>query len=158
MRFPIRVDRRFGWLLLPWGVRGDNAGVVLGEGTDAGMSARFGFFSMSTPLSNMIRWEISGPYRWFVALGVRRSVRGGDVTFGGSTHGGVRMDFAERVRWAIFRVPALYVTVDDLEGFAAELERRGIPGRDARSSSLQGRAISVAHWAKSARRGEAGKM
>jgi hypothetical protein len=32
-----------------------------------------------------------------------------------------------------FRLPALYLGVEDLEGLAAELERRGIPGEDART-------------------------
>ena len=30
------------------------------------------------------------------------------------------------------RVPALYLTVDDLEGFAAALAKRGLPGTDTR--------------------------
>ena len=30
------------------------------------------------------------------------------------------------------RVPALYLTVDDLEGFAAALTRVGLPGTDTR--------------------------
>jgi hypothetical protein len=43
------------------------------------------------------------------------------------------MDLRTPVHWTIFDVPALYVGVDDLEGFAAELQARGIPGHDARS-------------------------
>ncbi len=128
VRYPIRIDRRHRWLLLPWGVRDATAEVRLEGGQ---MIARFGRATMQTPISNILSWEISGPYRWFTALGVRRSVRHGDFTFGGSAHGGVRMDFRERVRWSVFRVPALYVTVDDLEAFAAELSSRGIPGRSA---------------------------
>ena len=59
------------------------------------------------------------------------SLRRGDITFGGSHHGGVRIEFGRRVRVGPFRVPALYVTVD-LEGFAAALTERGIHGFDAR--------------------------
>lgn len=132
VRYPIRIDRRHRWMLMPWGLRDGTAEVRL-EGGE--MLARFGRATMHTPLSNIVSWEISGPYRWFMALGVRRSVRHGDVTFGGSPHGGVRMDFREPVRWSIFRVPALYVTVDDLEGFAAELSARGIPGADIRGAA-----------------------
>lgn len=135
IRYPIRIDQRLRRLLLPWGVRDDNAEVRL-EGGE--MVARFGRATIRTPISNIVRWEISGPYRWFTALGVRRSVRGGDFTFGGSAHGGLRMDFRERVRWTLFRVPALYVTLDHLEGFAAELTRRGIPGRDVRQGRTAG--------------------
>jgi hypothetical protein len=126
--YPLRLGPRQRWLLLPWGVRPGNAWVRL---EDDQLVARFGFFSLRTPLANSVRWEISGPYRWFMALGVRRSVRGGDVTFGSSDHGGVRLDFREPVRFArLLKPPALYLTVDDLEGFAAELERHGIPGSD----------------------------
>ncbi|CAN5528387.1 hypothetical protein BH20CHL6_BH20CHL6_15610 [soil metagenome] len=127
---PLRLGRRQRWLLLPFGVRPGNACVRL---DDEALLARFGFFSLRTPIANIVRWEISGPYRWFMALGVRRSVRGGDVTFGSSAHGGVRLDFREPVRFArLLKPPALYLTADDLEGFAAALARRGIPGADAR--------------------------
>ncbi len=40
--------------------------------------------------------------------------------------------FASRVRALGLSVPALYVTVEDLEGFAAALAARSIPGVDAR--------------------------
>ncbi len=127
--YPLRLGSRQRWLLLPWGVRRGNAWVRLDQHR---LLARFGFFRLDTRIANIVNWEISGPYRWFSALGVRRSVRGGDVTFGSSDHGGVRLDFREPVRFArLLKPPALYLTVDDLEGFAAELERRGIPGNDA---------------------------
>lgn len=129
-RFPIRIERRSRLLLRLFGVRADRSAVILEAGQ---LVARFGFSVMRTPLSNVAGWRIEGPFRWLTAIGVRRSVRHGDVTFGGSTHGGVRLDFRDRVRWNVFRVPALYVTVDDLEGFASELTRLGIEGTDART-------------------------
>ncbi len=128
--FPLRLGARQRWLLLPWGVRPGKAWVRL---EDEQLIARFGFFRLRTPLANIARWDIKGPYRWFTALGVRRGIRRADVTFGSSDHGGVRLTFREPVPFARFlRPPALSLTVDDLEGFAAELERRGIPGTDAR--------------------------
>jgi len=54
------------------------------------------------------------------------------VTFGGSPRGGVRVDFRDPVRLGPLRVPALYVTVEDLDGLAAVLAEHGIPGEDAR--------------------------
>lgn len=132
MRFPIRIDRRFRWLLLLFGVRERNAYVDL-DGHQ--LIARFGFYGVRTPISNIERWEISGPYRSLTALGVRRGIRRGDVTFGGSAHGGVRVDFHNPPRWfGVFHPPAFYFTLDDLDGFAAELTRRGIPGRNVRKS------------------------
>jgi len=111
-----------------FGVRADNAWVEL----DGDLDVRFGWYRFRTPFANVATWRIEGPWRWITAIGVRRSVRHGDVTFGGSPHGGVRIDFREPVRWGPFRVPAVYLPADDLDAFAAELERRGIEGRDAR--------------------------
>ena len=66
------------------------------------------------------------------AIGVRLSIRHHDLTFGGTNWGGVRVDFKEPVaRWGI-HIPALYLTVDDLEGFAAALAERGLSGDDPR--------------------------
>ena len=96
------------------------------------MEARFGRFRAVTPLSNIAGWRIEGPWAWITAIGVRMSIRHRDITFGGSPHGGVRLDFVDRVPVARFWVPALYVTVDDLEGFAAAVAERGLPGVDAR--------------------------
>jgi hypothetical protein len=123
-RFPIRLGARSRPLLRLFGVRGpDDAWVEL---RDDALEARFGRAHATTALANISGW------RWITAIGVRRSLRHGDVTFGGSPHGGVRLDFRERVRVAPFDVPALYVTVDDLEGLAAALTERGISGVDAR--------------------------
>ena len=126
--FPIRLGRRSLPLLRVFGVRPGNAFVVVDDDLDA----RFGFFRIRTPLGNVVGWRIEGPWRWITAIGVRRSVRHGDLTFGGSARGGVRVDFRDPVRSGRFRIPALYMTVEDLEGLGAALEARGIPGSDAR--------------------------
>lgn len=127
-RFPIRVEPRYRWLLRVFGVTPANAYVDLGER----LEARFGWSHVTTPVSNCTSWSIEGPWLAITALGVRRSIRNGDLTFGGSPRGGVRVDFRERVPYWRFRIPALYLTVEDLEGFAAALSERGIPGQDKR--------------------------
>ncbi len=128
-RFPIRLGARSRPLLrLLFGVTEENAYVELGHELDA----RFGWFRLRAPLANVKSWRTEGPWRWLTAIGVRRSIRHGDLTFGGNHEGGVRLDFREPVRWLIFRVPALYVTVADMEAFAAALTARGIPGEDTR--------------------------
>ena len=133
-RFPIRVGRRSRWLLrILFGVRADDSWVDLGDGPDGELEIRFGWSGFRTPMTNLASWRIEGPFRWITAIGVRRSLRHGDVTFGGSHHGGVRIDFRTPVHWTIFDVPAIYVPADDLAGLAAELERRGIAGRDGRT-------------------------
>ena len=127
-QFPFRIGQRSRALLRLFGVRTGNAFVVVDEELDA----HFGFFRIHTPVTNIVSWRIEGPWHWITAIGVRRSVRHGDVTFGGSHRGGVRVDFRDTVRLGRLRVPALYVTVEDLEGLAATLAARGIPGEDAR--------------------------
>lgn len=95
-------------------------------------STRFGFYRVRSPLSNLASWRIEGPWLWITAIGVRASLRHRDVTFGGSHRGGVRVDFNDSGRFGFLRIPALYVTVEDLEDFAAALAERGIRGVDAR--------------------------
>jgi len=126
--FPIRVGRRSRPFLRLFGVRAGNALVELGDDFDA----HFGRFRLRTSLANIVSWRIEGPWLWITAIGVRLSIRHRDLTFGGSPRGGVRVDFREPVRMGPIRVPALYVTVEDLEGLAAALAERGIPGEDAR--------------------------
>jgi hypothetical protein len=128
-RFPIRVDPRYRLLLRIFGVRPENAWVDLGET----LEANFGWSHISTPVSNCASWAIEGPWRAITALGVRMSVRHRDITFGGTPRGGVRIDFREPPRYGWFRPPALYLTMEDLEGFAAALSARGIPGEDRRA-------------------------
>jgi len=131
VRFPIRLGARSRPLLRLFGARPDNSYVEL----DTGFDARFGNFSARTPFDNIVSWRIEGPWRWITAIGVRRSIRHADLTFGGNQRGGVRVDFREPVRSAGMRVPALYVTVEDMEGLGAALAARGIRGEDARKSS-----------------------
>ena len=127
-RFPIRLGSRSRPLLLLFGATPGNSYVDLDDELDA----HFGFFRIGTPVANVARWQIEGPWSPITALGVRLSWRQGDVTFGGNASGGVRLDFREPVNFGPLRPPALYVTVADLTGFGAALTERGIPGEDAR--------------------------
>jgi len=130
-RFPIRLGARSRPLLRLFGARPDNSYVDV----DADFDARFGRFRVTTPFDNIASWRIEGPWRWITAVGVRRSVRHGDVTFGGNHRGGVRVDFREPVRLSRLHVPALYVTVEDMEGLGGALAARGIPGEDVRKGA-----------------------
>jgi hypothetical protein len=130
-RFPIRIGRRSRPLLLLFGVRQGNAFVDLGRDVDV----RFGFFRVTTPVTNISRWRMEGPWHWITAIGVRNGIRHGDVAFDGTHTGGVRMDLAEPITFGPLRRSAIYVTVDDLEGFAAALAALGIQGVDARTGA-----------------------
>ncbi len=129
LRFPIRIGQRSRGFIRLWTARPESAYVEVNDELDV----HFGRLRLQTPIANIASWRIEGPFRWITAIGVRRSVRHGDVSFAGSPHGGVRIDFKERVPWGFMRVPAIYVGVDDLAGLAAELARRGIAGTDARA-------------------------
>jgi hypothetical protein len=127
-RFPIRIGRRSRWFIrLFFTATPETAYAELADD----LVIRFGKFRLGTPLSNLASWRIEGPWHWITAIGIRRSVRHADVSFAGSPHGGVRIDFRDQVRWGPLKVPAVYVGADDLEGFAAALAARGIPGLDA---------------------------
>lgn len=127
-RFPIKVGSKSRPLLLLFGVRPGNAYVDLNTDLDA----HFGFYRMRTPVANIYRWRLEGPWKWLTAIGVRMGIRHRDLTFGGNHHGGVRLDFREPVRWGPLTIPTFYVTVADMEGLAAALTERGIAGEDAR--------------------------
>jgi hypothetical protein len=141
-RFPIRIEPRYAWILRIFGATPARSYVDLGETVDA----VFGWSRVTTPVANISRWSIEGPWSPLTALGVRMSIRHRDLTFAGTARGGVRVDFRVRVPYWRFRLPALYVTVEDLEGFAAALSELGIPGEDRRkgrqAASGQARSAS----------------
>jgi hypothetical protein len=131
-RHAIRVGRRSRLLLrIAFGVTPDRAWAAIADGW---ITVRFGRWELRVPVANVARWRIEGPWRWVTAIGVRRSVRHGDVSFAGSPHGGVRLDFRAPVRWGILSVPAIYVGADDLDAFAAAVAALGIRGEDARTA------------------------
>ncbi len=127
-RWPIRLGRKSKPILLLFGARESNAYVDLGDD----LEAHFGFFRMSMPVSNIARWRIEGPWSWFTAIGVRRGIFKGDVSFDGNHIAGVRLDFKRPVKWGPFNVPTLYVTVAEPAGFTQALTSHGIDGEDAR--------------------------
>ncbi len=128
--FPFRIGARSRlFLRLLYGVRPGRQAVEV----DREVQVRFGYFTFSVAVADISAWRIEGPWRWITAIGIRRSIRCADVTFAGSPRGGVRLDFREPVRWGPLAVPAIYLGVEDLEGFAAMLEGHGVPGVDART-------------------------
>lgn len=131
-KYPIAIEPRFRLLLrVLFGVTSERAWVELSEDQ---LTARFGWYTFAVPIDQITSCSIEGPWRWITAIGVRRSIRHGDVSFAGGTCGGVRLDLRAPVKWTIFRVPAFYVGVADLAGFAAALSTLGIPGDDAREA------------------------
>lgn len=127
-RFAFRHDRRFTVPLRALGVGPDTAWV---EVDDTTLRVRFGRLGLRTPIDNVAGVELTGPYRWYRAIGPRLSLADGGVTFGTSTHGGVCIRFQESVPALLgrrFRHPGATVTVDDPPELARTLEERGGPG------------------------------
>ena len=130
VRFPIRIGPRSRALVRLFGATPQTAYAEVGDD----LEIRFGWFRIETPVANIARYRVEGPFTWIKAIGVRRSFRGGDVSFCGSAHGAVRIDLKDPVPWGPLKVPAVWAGADDLDGLAAELARRGIHGEDVRRS------------------------
>ncbi len=136
----MRLGRRSRPLLRLFGVRGVEDAFV--DVDDDSLTARFGWGHVAVPLSNIAGWRIEGPWAWITAIGIRMSIRHADLSFAGSPRGGVRLDFKQGVPYGPLRpMPALYVGVEDLEGLAALLSERGIPGVDARTDKSPGEPV-----------------
>lgn len=125
VQFAFSFDPRFRVPLALAGVTPGHAHVTV---TRTRLLARFGPWSVDTPLDNVAGVCVTGPYRWFKAIGPRGSFADRGATFGSTTRGGVCVRFHEPVRalepLGILRHPGLTMTVDDPEALAALLRRR----------------------------------
>ena len=129
--FEIQRDSRYRIpLRLFWGVTPERAWASL---DDEHLIARLGWWEITIPTPEISAWRIEGPWRTITALGVRRSLRHGDISFAGSSRGGVTLDLRTPVKWTVFQVSTFSVGVEDLEGLAECLGELGIPGEDARN-------------------------
>ena len=133
--FPLRSAIPWRWPLRVIGVRPGAAKVDLNA--DGSLVATFGRLRVETPIANVCGYRLTGPYRWWKAIGPRGSLADHGFTFGSSTHGGVCLCFRDWVSSPYVRggqLEALTLTVDDVEGLARALEARGISGEDQRRS------------------------
>jgi hypothetical protein len=132
--FGYAIDKRYLPVLLPFGLRRTKDGVTLTD--DDTFLATFGFFKISTELSNVTGAHITRHYRWWTAFGVRGSMVDDGLSLGTNHDAGVCVHFAEKVPSRLRRSghSALTVTVSDLDGLTAALG--GDP--DPRTSSGSG--------------------
>ena len=133
--FPLRADRPWSWLLRIIGVRSGAAQVELTD--DGRLLATFGRLRVETSLANVSGYRLTGPYRWWRAIGPRGSFADHGFTFGTSARGGVCLSFREWVPSGYVRggrMEALTVTVAGPDALARALEARGITGEDVRSA------------------------
>ncbi|HET9729213.1 MAG TPA: hypothetical protein VFR41_07330 [Acidimicrobiia bacterium] len=117
------IDKKFAPLLIPLGVRFSTDGVTLTD--DGRFIAKLGFLRIVTPIGNVSGAHITREYRWWTAIGARLSAADDGLTFGTNHAAGVCVHFRERVPSLLRRSghSALTVTVVDLDGLVAALER-----------------------------------
>ena len=128
--FPYRIGRWSRFLLVPWGVRAGHREVVVDEER---LLSRFGWVTAEIPLSDVERWEITGPYHWIRAIGIRHTLFHQDISFCGDAGRTVRLYLkSERQISFVRHASQVYLGVDDLEGLAAHLTAHGIPDQDLR--------------------------
>jgi hypothetical protein len=131
VQFEFAVESRYKPLLLAFGVR-EGAAWLRIDGDD--LEVKFGFFGLSTTVGNVTGYQLSGDYKAYRAIGIRTSLKDRGVTFGSTTSRGLCVTFADPVpvKPGIgLEHPGMTVTVDDVDGLAAEFERRGIDRSDA---------------------------
>ena len=99
------------------------AASVLATSNDGEVIATFGRVRVTTPLSNVDHTLVTGPHRWYTAVGLRLSFTDDGLTFGTNHQRGLCVAFVERVPRVIgFKDhSALWVSVADPEGLAIAL-------------------------------------
>ncbi len=120
--FDFHFDRRFEKLLSLIGASPQTCSVEITD--DGYLEARFGKVRLRTELANVTGAKMTGPYRWWRAIGVRASLKDRGLTFGSALEG-VCISFDEPVSakpaFGRFRHPGLTVTVTDRMGLVEAL-------------------------------------
>lgn len=128
-QFSMAFDARFRLPLAAFGVTPETAHVTLAPDR---LVACFGPWTCHTIPANVRDVTVTGPYRWYRAIGARLSLVDRGLTFGSSTGRGVCLLFREPVPGldplGLLRHPGLTLTVTEPERFAAAARRvAGLP-------------------------------
>jgi hypothetical protein len=126
-RFPFRFDRRYQRAARPFGITPANSWVQVDADR---LDAHFGPWRVTTPLANIARVEITGPYHFIKTAGpARLGVTDRGLTFATNGDRGVLITFVTKVPGieplGVLKHPELTVTVEDVEGLAKLLSPRG---------------------------------
>lgn len=119
--FPFAVDVRLAPFWLPFGLRPSKDGVKLTD--DQTFTATYGLLRLATPLANVDGAHVTRGYRWWTAVGIRRSFADDGLTLGTNRDAGVCVHFRKPVP-SPFRMrghSAVTVTVRDVDGLANRL-------------------------------------
>ena len=116
--FPYRLDKRWTALFLALGV-GDDDGVDISDTGE--LIATYGRVNVKTTLDNIDHTLVTGPHRWYTAVGLRLSFTDDGLTFGTNHHKGLCIAFVHKIPKVIgFKDHSiLWVSVADPEGLAA---------------------------------------
>ena len=125
--FGYDIDRRYLPVLLPFLFRPSKDGVTLTD--DGALVATFGFFKITTPLSNITGAHITRGYRCWTSFGVRMSRADDGLTFGTNKDAGVCINFTDLVPSSLRRSghSALTVTVANLDALTMALNEKNKP-------------------------------
>ena len=123
MTFRFRFAPIYRIVALLFGVTPRNSGVVVADGR---LQARFGRWSVETPLANIAGSEITGPYGTLKTVGpAHLSLADRGLTFASNGRRGLCIRFRDPVRGieptGRLLHPGLTVTVDDVDGLARAL-------------------------------------
>lgn len=119
--FPYRYDPRLAPFWLPFRAWPATQGVTV---TEHRIIARYGPLRVDAPLSQVHGAHITGPYRWWTAVGPRLSMVDDGLTFGTNATAGVCIHFDPAIRRVIGLRDhsAVTVTVANPEALVAALE------------------------------------
>lgn len=130
-QLPFRIGRWSRLVLLLFGVRAGHRQVTL---ADDRLEVRFGWFDLTILIADIERWDITGPYRWYRAIGVRHTVFSSDISFCGDASGAIRLWLRVPRRVSFARsVSEVYLGLEDPLRLGTWLADRGIPGHDLRT-------------------------
>jgi hypothetical protein len=123
-RFDFRFAPAYRLAARPFGITSERAWVQI---EDEHVLASYGPWRLRTPLANISRVAITGPYRFYRTAGpARLGITDGGLTFASNGERGVLLSFRERVPaiepLGLIRHPELTVTVADVHGLLGALD------------------------------------
>ena len=120
--FPYRLDKRWSALFLALGVQDDDGVTITAKGE---LKATYGHFKVTTRLANIDHTQVTGPHRWYTAVGLRLSLADDGITFGTNHRKGLSIAFVDKIPrvMGLRKHSTLWVSVADPEGLAKAIGR-----------------------------------